>query len=176
MKRTAALVLLLTLTGFVACGGSSGGGGGTAGEQAEASANDFYALMQGCGYLSILGVGSDLAAGAQKQSLPPCTCPGDGTITPSVDESGNLVLTFDNCKTSDGGNFLGTATLDAVSGTGSIDMTDFGAECSTLTGQAVSFTEGACGGSVTATCEAGTSTCTLIEPATSGEGCDATCT
>jgi hypothetical protein len=174
MKQIKILVVLTALVSLAACGSGSSSGG-SADAQAEAAANTFFNIMETCG---INGVGQELDAGKDiadvEKQITQCACPGGGTININQDAD-TIVLTATNCLSDNNQNYNGTITIDVATQTGSVDMNDFGEDCSSVEGANLNFNEGSCAGTITATCTAGTASCTLEEPATAGDGCDAEC-
>ncbi len=175
MRKIKVFAVIASIAFLAACGSSSGGGG-SADDQAEAAAETFFSILEFCG---IADVGAELDMGMSEKELSKqvtqCACPNGGTmdINAGVD---TIVLTATNCKSADNQNFDGDVIIDNATGEASIDMDDFGDDCSTVEAPNLDFNEGSCGGTLTATCSAGTATCTLVEPQTQGEGCDAQCT
>ncbi len=173
MRKIKVFAVIASLAFLVACGGSSSDG--KADEQAETAAETFFGILEYCG---VQDVATELDAGVSKEelskALTDCACPQGGTldVNQGVD---TIVLTATNCMSSDGQNFDGTMIVDVNADTAVIDMDDFGDECSTVEGTNLDFNEGSCAGSITATCDAGTVTCTLVEPEYQGDGCDAEC-
>lgn len=175
MRKIKVFAVIASIAFLVACGGS-GGGGSTADQQAEASAEAFLGIMEYCG---IVDVGAELDAGVSEKELSKqvteCACPNGGTmdINAGVD---TIVLTATNCRSADGQNFDGDVIIDNNTGGASVDMDAFGNDCSSVEAPNLNIDEGSCGGTLTATCNAGTATCTIVEPQTQGEGCDVQCT
>ena len=172
MFKIKVFAVIASLAFLVACGGGSDG---KADEQAEGAAETFFGILEFCG---VSDVAAELDAGVSKEelskALTDCACPQGGTldVNQGVD---TIVLTATNCMSSDCQNFDGTMIVDGAADTAVIDMDDFGDECSTVEGTNLNFNEGNCAGSITATCDAGSVTCTLVEPEFQGEGCDAEC-
>ncbi len=174
MRKIKVLAIIASLVFFAACGSSGSGGGGEA--QAEAAAETFFEIMDFCG---VVDVGADLAAGVSKdelsKALTDCACPQGGTMTLNEDQD-TIVLTATSCKSADGQNFDGTIIIDVATDIAAIDMDDFGDECSSVEGANLNLNEGSCTGTININCNAGTASCTLVEPEYQGEGCDAQCT
>lgn len=173
MFKIKVFAVIASLAFLVACGGS--GDGGNADEQAEGSAETFFGILEFCG---VSDVAAELAAGVSKdelsKALTDCGCPQGGTLDVNEGQD-TIVLTATNCMSADGQNFDGTIIIDVAADTAVIDIDDFGDDCSTVEGTNLNFDEGSCAGTITATCDAGTATCTLVEPEFQGDGCDAEC-
>lgn len=175
MRKLKVFAVIASIAFLAACGSGSGTGG-NADEQAEAAAETFFGILEFCG---ITNVAAQLDAGMTEKEISKqvteCACPNGGTldINAGVD---TIVLTATNCRSADSQNFDGTVIIDNNTDQASVDMDDFGNDCSSVEAPNLNFEEGSCGGTLTVTCNAGTASCTLVEPATPGEGCDAQCT
>jgi len=174
MRRIKVLAVIASIAFLAACGGS-GSSGGNADAQAEAAAETFFTIIESC---NILNIGAELDMGISEKELAKqvtqCACPGGGQIDINADVD-TVVLTATNCKSADDQNFDGNITIDVATGQASVDMDDFGDNCSTVEAPNLNIDEGSCGGTLTATCSAGTASCTLVEPQVQGDGCDAQC-
>jgi len=175
MRKIKVFAVIASIAFVAACGGG-GSSGGSADQQAEAAADTFFGILEYCG---ISDVAAELDAGVSEVELSKqvtqCACPSGGTldINAGVD---TIVLTATDCRSYDNQNFDGDIIIETATDEASVDMDDFGNECSTVEAPNLNFNEGSCGGTLTVTCNAGAASCTLVEPSTPGEGCDAQCT
>jgi hypothetical protein len=175
MRKFRVFAVIASIVFLAACG-DGGSSGGNADEQAENAAETFFGILEFCG---IANVAAQLDAGMSEKDISKqvteCACPNGGTldINAGVD---TIVLTATDCKSADNQNFDGNIIIDNNTDQASVDMDDFGDDCSSVEAPNLNFNEGSCGGTLTVTCSAGTATCTLVEPQTQGEGCDANCT
>ncbi len=174
MRRIKVFAVIASIAFLVACGGS-GSSGGSADQQAEAAAETFFTILESC---NITNLNAELEAGVSEVELSKqvtqCACPGGGEIDINADVD-TVVITATDCRSADNQNFDGTVIVDAATGHAAVDMNDFGDECSSVEAPNLDIEEGSCSGTLTATCNAGTASCTLVEPSTPGEGCDAQC-
>jgi hypothetical protein len=174
MRKIKVFAVIASIAFLAACGGSSSGG--SADQQAEAAAETFFTIIENC---NIMDIGAELDAGMSEKELSKqvtqCACPGGGEIDINEDQD-TIVLTATNCRSADNQNFDGDVIIDVATGQAAVDMDDFGNDCSTVEAPSLNVDEGSCSGTLTATCTAGTASCTLVEPATPGDGCDAQCT
>lgn len=175
MRKIKVFAVIASIAFLAACGSGSSSGG-NADTQAENAAETFFGILEFCG---INNVAAQLDAGMSEKDISKqvteCACPNGGTldINQGVD---TIVLTATSCKSADNQNFDGNITIETATEEASVDMDDFGNDCSGVDAPNLNFNEGSCAGTLTVTCSAGTATCTLVEPATQGEGCDAQCT
>jgi hypothetical protein len=175
MRKIKVFAVIASIVFLAACGSGSGGGG-SADTQAEHAAETFFGILEFCG---ITNVAAQLDAGMSEKDVSKqvteCACPNGGTLDVNAGVD-TIVLTATNCQSADGQNFDGNIIIDNNTDEASVDMDDFGDDCSSVEAPNLNFNEGSCSGTLTVTCNAGTATCTLVEPETPGEGCDAQCT
>lgn len=174
MKKTMAIAMCAGLLFVAACGGSSsGGGGGAAADEAEAAFNDLAAQVEAClqPYLGGQVIVYD-EYGLQKQLAESCDCAGGGTIALSASQDlTTLTVTLDNCVTASGESYSGQATSTDGGATINGSLQPFG-QCASGTATNVAIT-GACAGSVSANCDSGSVTCSVVDG--SGDECDFSC-
>ena len=171
------ILVMMVCAGFLfvaACGGSSDGGdGGAAGTEAETAFDDFAAQVATClaPYFGGQVVVYD-EAGFEKQLAESCSCDGSGTMELSASEDlSTLTVTVNNCVTLSGALYNGSATSTDGGNTINGSLDKFGI-CASGTATGVK-TDGTCAGTVTANCDSGSVTCTVVDAA--GDECGFSC-
>ncbi len=160
MKRIALAVVLVLGLGWVACGGSGGGG-----DNCTAATTTIIAAFDQFGAL----VEDPAIQACITYEQTNCNCPGGGSAVANI---ANRTLTLTNCQDANGHSFSGVFTFNEELTQLDATMSTFG-QCTNGTGSDILMTS--CGGTISATCDGTSVSCTIVDDPTGEAGCTLDC-
>ena len=166
MKKMNWLVVLSVLL-LSACGSSSSGGGDSGSQIAQASSDEFIAIMEYCFSNTVNSQVLDAGVDATKDAVP-CTCPRGGTASLDTD---TLVATMADCRSNNNYAYTGTVSFDQASGDVDVNFPVFGG-CTGVEGTEITSSADSCSGSLTGTCGGDSVTCDFVPD---GDDCNLDC-